>query len=290
MNQIHEAYHAAKSGDKLRARQIILEVLKSEPGNERAWFLYAKVAESRQKSIQALEKVVEINPFNSVASRDLELLKQRQAASSGGQSPQPSVSRSRSPLPSEKGGVPAWVWMAGAGLLGLLLLGCLGLLLIPGLSLPAAKPVASVAAPPVVQPTPTEDCNCAQATAYLDATYARFDIISSQLKAIEDALDANRLSQVDFFSYSAEAKALYGEQLNQPAPPCVQTFHTKTVSLLWNWQQSMQYAADEQYDAVDVFLQSFADEFAAVLSEGEKLGEKLQLQGCIQDPDSKPSL
>jgi hypothetical protein len=288
LNQIHEAYHAAKSGDKLRARQIITEVLKSEPENERAWFLYAKVAESRQKSIQALEKVLEINPFNSVASRDLELLKQRQAASPGGQSSQVSVPQPQTPLPFAKGGIPAWVWVAGAGLLGLLLLGCLGLLLLPSLPILGAQPVASVVAPPVVQPTPTEDCNCAQAIAYMDATIARFDLISAQIESIETTIDTSGVAQVDFYTFSAEAKALYKGQLGESPPPCLQAFHTKTISLLWNWQQSMQYAADGQYDAVDVFLQGFTDEFAALESEGQTLDEKLR--GCIQDPGSKPNL
>ncbi|MFZ5820553.1 MAG: tetratricopeptide repeat protein [Chloroflexota bacterium] len=288
MNQIHEAYHAAKSGDKVRARQIILEVLKTEPGNERAWFLYAKIAESRQKSIQALEKVLEINPFNSVASRDLEALEQRQAASLAGQSPQTPVPRPQTPPPAAKGGLPAWVWMAGAGFLGLLLLGCVGLLLIPSLTILNTKPVASVAAPPVVQPTPTEDCNCAQAIAYMDATIARFDVISYQLESIETTIDTSDITQVDFYTFSSEAKALYKDQLGESPPSCLQAFHTKTVSLLWNWQQSMQYAADGQYDAVNVFLQGFTDEFAALESEGQSLDEKLR--GCIQEPGSNPNL
>ncbi len=262
-------------------------MLASEPGNERAWFLYAKVAENRQKAIQCLEKVLEINPFNSVANRDLEMLEQRQSASSVHASSRAEVSNLPKRQAASGGGIPRWVWYLAGGLTALFFLACSVFLAVPLLKPAESKGAAPIVAPPTVVPVPTNDCDCAQANAYLDATYARFDVISAQLKTIEEARD---FSQIDFFTYSAEAKALYKEQLSESPPACEQAFHTKTISLLWNWQQSMQYAADEQYDAVRVFLQGFTDEFAALLSEGEKLGKELQLKGCIRDPDAKPNL
>lgn len=273
-DQIHAAYQAAKAGDRLRARQILRAVLESEPENERAWFLYAKVAESRDRSIASLEKVLEINQFNTVASRDLERLRARQS--------------DRTLYSTAKHKLPAWVWLSGAVLIGLLMFGCVGFLLNSNWLFQDVPLAVTVAVSPVVQPTPTSDCDCTQAIKYLDNTIARYEIIASQIDSIETAIDANRLAQVDFFAYSAQAKSLYKEQLSEAPPPCLHAFQTKTVSLLWNWQQSMQYAASGQYDAVDIFLQGFIDEFTALESEGQKLEKKLQ--GCIQDPSLRPSL
>ena len=59
--------------------------------------------------------------------------------------------------------------------------------------------------------------------------------------------------------------------------------------ILWNWQQTMEYAANGQYDAVDVFFQSFMDDFSALESEAKRLLEE-ELNGCMMDPDSGPNL
>jgi tetratricopeptide (TPR) repeat protein len=65
------AVSAAKNGDKYRARQILRELIKSDPKNENAWLLFAEVAEKRDDSIRCLKQVVKINPNNDIAREKL---------------------------------------------------------------------------------------------------------------------------------------------------------------------------------------------------------------------------
>ena len=51
----------------------------------------------------------------------------------------------------------------------------------------------------------------------------------------------------------------------------------------------MEYAANGQYDAVDVFYQGFMDDFSALESEATRLLEE-ELNGCMMDPESGPNL
>jgi tetratricopeptide (TPR) repeat protein len=282
--QLKTAYKTAKAGDRPRARQLIKEVLEVEPNNDAAWFLYARIAGDMQKSIYCLKKVLEINPSHALAKQDLEKLSpdpQNQISSSHSR---PAIPEKQQPLV-----LPGWVWVAVAGCIGIVAFACGGYIIFANAVLPSPQASVAITQQPLVLSTPTNDCTCSQATSYLDETFARVDTLSTQITSIEDAYDEGALFQLNFATFSSEARAIYKEQLGEVPPSCLQAFQNKTVSLLWNWQQTMEYAATGQYDAADLFIQGFMDDFSALESEGERLLEE-ELNGCIMDPNSGPNL
>jgi len=282
--QLQRAYEAAKAGDRPGARHLVKEVLEVEPNNEEAWYLYARIAGDRQKSIQCLEKVLEINPSHTRARQDLERLspdspKQNFPSSSGQKAPQK--------IRSTK--LPGWVWITAAGFTCIVAVACFGYILFAGALKPSVQPSIPNTRQPLAVSTPTNDCTCSRATTYLGKTFARVDTISAQITSIQSAYADETIWQLNFNAYSSEAKAIYKEQIAETPPACLEALQNKTVSLFWNWQQSMEYAANGQYDAVDVFFQSFMDDVSALESEGDRLLQE-ELNGCIMDPDSGPNL
>ena len=289
--ELQRAYETVKAGDRPKARQIVKEILKVEPNNEVAWYLYARIAETRQITIHCLEKVLEINPSHAQASQDLARFTRESAPPSNAKEGsfqlhpmqgKPSKQRSKR--------FPGWIWVIIAGLAGIIAIVCIGFIVVlTGILSPAAEPPIPVTAQPFVFTTPTSDCTCSQATAYLENTFSRIDTISAQIMIIESAFDDGSIFELNFAAFSSEAKTIYKAQLEETPPTCLQAFQNKTISLLWNWQQTMEYATNGQYDAVDVFFQGFMDDFNALESEGERLLQE-ELNGCIMDPNTGPNL
>lgn len=58
-----------KSGDRERAGKLLQEIVKSNPGNEKAWFGLVSCTDSIEEKQYYLQKVLEINPENSKASQ-----------------------------------------------------------------------------------------------------------------------------------------------------------------------------------------------------------------------------
>ena len=283
--QLRTAYETAKAGDRPRARQLVQEVLQAEPRNDAAWYLYAKIAGDRQKSIYCLKKVLEINPSHERARQDLERLSSGVANQNP---PTPSEQQTPEKQPSKK--LPGWVWGIGVGIVGTVVVACLGYIFFASALQPGPQsPSISNTEPPPVLSTPTNDCTCSLATGYLDETFTRIDIISAQITHIENAYADGTLWQLDYITYSSQAKNMYKEQIAGTPPSCLTAIQNKTVSLLWNWQQTMEYAANGQYDAVDAFIQGFVDDVSALESEGERLLQE-ELNGCYMDPNSGPNL
>ena len=286
---LQTAYETAKAGNRPRARQLVKEVLEVEPNNDAAWYLYAKIAGDRQKSIYCLEKVLEINPSHARASQDLERLKFEGTASPNLQG-QNSHAKAGTGTFDKKRSVrfPGWMWIIVAGFASIVAVACLGYFVF-GALLSQPQTSSPTTAQPLVFSTPTSDCTCAQATNYLENTFSRVDIISLQIIGIESAYEEGTLFELNFAAFSSEAKTIYKEQLGEVPPSCLQAFQNKTISLLWNWQQTMEYAATGQYGAADIFIQGFLDDFSALESEGERLLRE-ELNGCIMDPNSGPNL
>jgi len=288
--QLRTAYETAKAGDRPSARQMVKEVIKADPNNEAAWYLYAKIAETRQISVQCLEKVLEINPSHARARQDLENFRGKeftpptsQARNLNLQAEQRTSNKQRSKS------LPIWLWIVVASFAGIAAIACLGYFALAGTLLPGTQPSSPVTAQPLVLSTPTSDCTCARATSYLDSTFSRFDRISAQIVSIENATSEAEWYRLSFTVFSSEAKTIYKEQLSETPPSCLQAFQSKTISLLWNWQQTMEYAANGQYNAADLFIQGFMDDFSALEYEGERLLQE-ELNGCIIDPSSGPNL
>ena len=281
--QLQRAYEAAKAGDRPGARRMVKDILEIEPNNEAAWYFYARIAGDRQKSIECLEKVLEINPSHERAQQDLERLSQGSPKRiSPSQSGQKSTQKQRATK------LPAWIWMLGAGL-SCIIVACFSYIVFAGALQPPSQPSIPNTQQPLVISTPTNDCTCTRATEYLEKTFARVDIISAQIISIENAYNDGTLWEFNFTAYSSEAKTIYREQIAESPPFCLEALQNKTVSLFWNWQQSMEYAANGQYDAVDVFFQGFMDDVSALESEGARLLQE-ELNGCIIDPDAGPNI
>ena len=58
---------AADEGDKEKAREYLLNAVKADPECVRAWDYLSYFAESRDEEINALEKVLELQPENQSA-------------------------------------------------------------------------------------------------------------------------------------------------------------------------------------------------------------------------------
>jgi hypothetical protein len=69
--QLQRAIHAARNGHPVVARNILIGVLKAEPDNETAWLWMASLVEGERREY-VLERVLEINPKNELARRELE--------------------------------------------------------------------------------------------------------------------------------------------------------------------------------------------------------------------------
>ena len=229
--QLQTAYETAKAGDRPSARQMVKEVLKAEPKNDAAWYLYAKIAETRQISVQCLEKVLEINPSHARARQDLERFKGKdftpptsQASNLNAQAKQRISNEQRSKSS------PIWLWIVVAGFVGIAVIACLGYFMLAGTLLPGMQPSSPVTAQPLVLSTPTSDCTCARATSYLDSTFSRFDSISSQIMSIESATSEAEWYRLNFTIFSSEAKTIYKEQLTET--PLGQSHQNKVEAVI----------------------------------------------------------
>lgn len=78
--QLREAVTAAKLGQKVLARKLLLEILSADRDNEEAWLWSAALADSGQEAHRCLLRVLDINPNNHHALNALALQRLRDAA------------------------------------------------------------------------------------------------------------------------------------------------------------------------------------------------------------------
>ena len=79
-NQLDYVYKLIKEGNRADARQILTEVLTSDPENDRAWVLMAAAVETHELRQECLEEALKFNPENQTAIKALANLKRRQQA------------------------------------------------------------------------------------------------------------------------------------------------------------------------------------------------------------------
>ena len=77
---IKEAVAAATAGQRLRARELLLELVETEPGNELAWLWLSRFLPTLREQIAALETVLRLNPTHQKAQQRLHQLKTHQTA------------------------------------------------------------------------------------------------------------------------------------------------------------------------------------------------------------------
>jgi len=283
------------------ARQILQQIIEADPNNETAWYLYAHVAENRQTAIYCLEKTLELNTSNQQARQELAHLQGGTASQSSApiatkennsSANQPMHKRASTARTKSQGIDQRYIIWGAAAVIGLVFVcGLVGLFVIvqqlqarqvasvpsplPGYSLTISTPTPPL---PQIASVPTQDasCSCAQATAYLNNTAQRYQVVGNDITTIEKALQNQTISQLDFALLSGEARTLYHDQLQESSPPCLQPFQSKTIQMFWNWQQSMEYLAGGEYNTAQVFIQGFVEQMTALEGEGKKMRGLLQ--------------
>ena len=73
---IQEAMQRANDGDVQSAQAILANVLRQEPRNARAWYLLSQIVGDRNREIDCLKKVLEIEPNSQQARARLQKLQQ----------------------------------------------------------------------------------------------------------------------------------------------------------------------------------------------------------------------
>ncbi len=284
--QLKIAYDEAKAGNLAQARQLVEELLRQDLNNEAAWHLYAHIAASKADAIEALERVLALNPQNNQAKRELQKLSgspdqqnqsQRLTVSTAASAEHPKQRANSKSFLSDP------VILITGGLIGLVVVGFLVYLVITNLPVASAailQPPTPVPTTqqisPTVPSTPPTNCSCKEATDYLNRTLARFTQVYSDIDYIQSAMNAGTLQFFDLSVVNGRAKALYQDQISETPPPCLQSFQSKSVSLFWDWQQSMEYMAKGQVNSASVFAQQFIQEVISLENEGSKLQDKLQ--------------
>lgn len=85
-----EAITAAKLGQRQLARQILADLVERDPRNESAWLWVAALSEDKQQAMEALGRVLDINPNNQQALNALALARLQESGARyarGGQKP-----------------------------------------------------------------------------------------------------------------------------------------------------------------------------------------------------------
>lgn len=297
-DSLQSARDAIQNRNVPLARQLLQQIIEVDPNNETAWYLYAHVAENRQTAIYCLEKTLELNASNERARQELAHLQngtpsQTSAPPATGENNssaiQPVHKRASVARTKPQGFDQRYIIWGAAAVIGFLFVcGIVGLFVTVQqlqarqlVSLPLPEYTLTIPAPtplPQIASVPTQDgsCNCAQATAYLNNTAQRYQIVGNDITTIEKALQNQTISQLDFALLSGEARMLYHDQLTETPPPCLQSFQSKTIQMFWNWQQSMEYLAGGEYNAAQVFIQGFVEQMTALEGEGKKMRGLLQ--------------
>ncbi len=127
---LRTAIEAARSGNRVAARETLRQVIARDPGNEMAWLWLVTVADSDDERLQGLRRVLAINPRNERARQALHRLEQQiRFAPSGAQTRRsaPPVDSERVVLlsaPRRRRGLPPWAfWTLALVAVGLLAAG-----------------------------------------------------------------------------------------------------------------------------------------------------------------------
>ncbi len=94
---LSDAVQAIRLGQKRLAREILANIISADPRNEQAHVWSAAIAETPEEAVQFLERVLEINPANSIAFNTLAARGLQRIA----KQPELNVAEPSSTLPSE---------------------------------------------------------------------------------------------------------------------------------------------------------------------------------------------
>ncbi len=77
-DMLQEGIAAFQAGDRAKARELLLEVVKVDPENEQAWYYLAASESNTDLRKQYLQQVLDINPSNTKAREVLDRIKARE--------------------------------------------------------------------------------------------------------------------------------------------------------------------------------------------------------------------
>jgi competence protein ComEC len=103
---IQTAIAEAKLGNRKKARTMLGDLVRQEPGNARVWYLLSQVVEKSEQSILCLERVLELQPDNVQAKEKLDSIRIGQNIASGSTAKSPFYTK-----PKKK--ASPWLWVVG---------------------------------------------------------------------------------------------------------------------------------------------------------------------------------
>jgi peptide/nickel transport system permease protein len=83
LSQLDLAKEALTKGDYSNARKLVAKALLSDPSNEQAWLLMARLASTREQVIECLERALRLNPNNLAAHSALQAVRRGRPAQAG---------------------------------------------------------------------------------------------------------------------------------------------------------------------------------------------------------------
>jgi len=74
---LQQAVSFIKSGDKVKGKRALLQLLKQEPENDKAWVWLTAVVDTDEMRLECLEKALLINPQNQLAAKGVAKLREK---------------------------------------------------------------------------------------------------------------------------------------------------------------------------------------------------------------------
>jgi hypothetical protein len=288
--ELQEAVDTAKAGQLVEARAMLKQILRKDPTNEAAWFIYAQIADNKEHAVVCLKKVLEYNPYNERARQMLAKLQpddllEKTASDKEWDYNSYMEKQEKAKGPAQKGFALNQKMIIGiAGLAVLALILAAGFYFAPSL-FPAKPTIAPIKA--VIVWTPTVDpCNCDVARPYAERSVLRFSEMVNEMDIIGDGLNNNSLSYETVMAAVATAQARYDDQRKETPPPCLEQFDIKIVNIFWSWQQALTSLQQGDNNAVIVFVNEIvlkASEIDMMLTNLD-----LQLKGCPMPRPTPP--
>jgi tetratricopeptide (TPR) repeat protein len=278
--ELQEAVDTAKAGQLAEARSMLKQILRKDPTNEMAWFVYSQIAESRANAIVCLQKVLAINPYNERARKMLDQMQPKEEPKPDSTQPWDYNNyveqQEKSKGTTNKKGINRNIVFGIGGLVIIGLLLAAGFYFAPSL-FPAKPTIAPIKA--VIVWTPTVDpCNCDEARPYAERSVLRFSEMVDEMDAIGDGLNDNSLSYETVVVTGAKAQGRYDDQRKETPPPCLEQFDIKMVGIFWNWQQALASLQQGDNNAVLAFVNDIVRQSNDIDRMLDQLD--LQLKGC----------
>jgi tetratricopeptide (TPR) repeat protein len=289
--ELQEAVDTAKAGQLAEARSMLKQILRKDPTNEAAWFIYAQIADNREHAIVCLKKVLEYNPYNERARQMLakllpeDILEKTASDKEWDYEKYIEKQEKAQGAGRKKSGLNRNVVI---GIIGVLVIGGMmaaGYFLAPKL-FPPKPTIAPIKAVNIEWTATPDTCNCDEARPYAERSVLRFSEMVNEMDLIGDGLNSNSLSYETVMAAAAGAQARYDAQRGESPPPCLEPFDAKIVNIFWSWQQALTSLQQGDNNAVIVFVNEIvlkASEIDMMLTNLD-----LQLQGCPMPRPTPP--